>query len=830
MNLIDKNIIKKYLVIMVAIISSIVFLYTGIMTFYKINKQNIELKEQFVQTINYIESSAQSKRIDFSKIGIQEFVGSILLNNSFVFIKIALNNAILVKNTPKYTEKQFLFFQQSPKFIAQHKDILLEDKKIGSIELVMTREQIFREMLYNFYFSLFLTIILSITMFITSYLFINKYILSRVKVLKKSIDGKINELDENKKKYQELTELLPQTVWEFDLKGNITYLNSKGLEMFGYTKKDLEIGIDVKQVFAPGEFEKSIENAKKILTEKSSSGNEYLSKRKDGSLFNALVYSAPIMKDGKLIGWRGTSIDITESIKLRNALKKSEERFRTMVESTSDWIWELNKDMKYSYASPKIFDILGYKPNEVIDKTPFDLMPKDECSKIYETFSKIVENKESFHNLENVNIHKNGEKIILETSGIPFFDGQGNLIGYRGIDRDITDRKKILAELEEAYYELNLRLQELLKTKAALNESEKNFRKLIEKALIGISIIQDKRILYKNPEFENIMSPILDEQEQIKFEMIHPDDIEKVQNIKKELINENIQTLDTDFRFFISYSENDLNPKMRWIQYRAALINYQNKKGVLMNVIDITRMKELEYMMRIEDKMSSLGRVTAGISHEIRNPLSGINMYLKALSVTLNKSAAIEPDYLDKSNKIINQLYEISDKIESIIKKVLDFSRQSTPKKIPANINQTIEQTIELTKTSIRKANISINKDLSPDLPILKLDNNMFEQVFINLINNAINALKKIDTHKIIEIKTLVKNKDVYIIFADSGPGIPVSMRKKIFDPFFTTQVDGMGIGLSLSHRIVIDHGGSLDAKTSKYGGAEFIIKLPIIE
>jgi PAS domain S-box-containing protein len=136
------------------------------------------------------------------------------------------------------------------------------------------------------------------------------------------------------------------------------------------------------------------------------------------------------------------------------ALRASEDRFRSLVETTSDWIWEVDKNGVYTYVSPKIRDILGYEPEEILGKTPFDLMPAVEAKRISDIFSAIVVSQKPFKELENINLHKDGHEVTLETSGNPFFDKAGQLVGYRGIDRDITRRKDLEHKLkmsEEKY-------------------------------------------------------------------------------------------------------------------------------------------------------------------------------------------------------------------------------------------------------------------------------------------------------------------------------------------------------------------------------------------
>jgi two-component system sensor histidine kinase/response regulator len=145
---------------------------------------------------------------------------------------------------------------------------------------------------------------------------------------------------------------------------------------------------------------------------------------------------------------------------VQRSLRASEARFRNLVETTSDWIWEIDEHAVYTYASPRIHDILGYLPEEVLGKTPFDLMPAEEAQRVAQLFGPIVAAHEALINLENINVHKDGQRVVLETCGIPIIDQDGNFRGYRGIDRDISARKA--AEVA-AEWERN-RLAAILKT------------------------------------------------------------------------------------------------------------------------------------------------------------------------------------------------------------------------------------------------------------------------------------------------------------------------------------------------------------------------------
>jgi len=366
-------------------------------------------------------------------------------------------------------------------------------------------------------------------------------------------------------------------------------------------------------------------------------------------------------------------------------------------------------------------------------------------------------------------------------------------------------------ELEEAREE----------TAKALAESEERFRDLLEKCPIGIFIIQDNQVVYQNPQQKELLGPLPRSFDLGTFEGLHPEDVEKVRTMCNNVAKGKAKSLSADFRL-CPVTEPDCHLGRKWIYCYASQIHYQGKDATLVNMMDITRSKELEHLVRIQDKMTSLGRVAAGIAHEIRNPLSGINIYLKTLERLLERGMDRE-----KAEDILNHIQSASNKIESVVKRVIDFSRPSRPNFILANINGPIEDAISLSAVTLRKSRISLEKKLQKDIPECTLDKHLMEEVILNLITNAVEALRKTEGERNLEVNSFAEGESIFVRIADSGPGIPLDLREQVFDPFFSTKDGGTGIGLSLSHRIVVDHGGSLSVSTSKWGGAEFLIEIP---
>ncbi len=356
----------------------------------------------------------------------------------------------------------------------------------------------------------------------------------------------------------------------------------------------------------------------------------------------------------------------------------------------------------------------------------------------------------------------------------------------------------------------------------ALDNSEKRFRDLIEYSPIGISIIQDDQIVYQNPEQERFLGPLPRPPELTDYKNIHPDDVVKMKEFYQNLTSSEIQSQETEFRFY-PVDESGNRVDMKWTHCRTGLIEYQGRKAMLVNMMDITRTKELENILKVQDKMSSLGRVAAGIAHEIRNPLSGINVYLNTMEKMYDRG-----DRPEQLKQIFKQLQSASNKIESVIRRVMDFSKPSEPNFASTDINGPIEEAINLSSVTFRKRGINFEKALAGDMPWCRVDSQLIEQVILNLFTNAAEAMKNVEGEKRIEVTSSMENDCITVRVCDSGPGVPIHVKEKVFDPFYTTKNGSTGIGLSLSHRIISDHGGSLNVYQSKWGGAEFRIVIPL--
>ncbi|HBL76954.1 MAG: hypothetical protein A2W90_00690 [Bacteroidetes bacterium GWF2_42_66] len=168
-------------------------------------------------------------------------------------------------------------------------------------------------------------------------------------------------------------------------------------------------------------------------------------------LFVSFVITLFIMGFATIILKKNFDLERSKTQQKNRELEISEARFRDIAMSSGDWIWEIDANSVYTFCSEKVEDILGYSPNEMIGKTPFDFMPETETGKVRDEFLQIVREQKPFRNLENWNITKTGRLICALTSGVPVIDGQGNLVGYRGTDTDITERKRAEEALNHSH-------------------------------------------------------------------------------------------------------------------------------------------------------------------------------------------------------------------------------------------------------------------------------------------------------------------------------------------------------------------------------------------
>lgn len=412
---------------------------------------------------------------------------------------------------------------------------------------------------------------------------------------------------------------------------------------------------------------------------------------------------------------------------------------------------------------------------------------------------------------------------IFRYMNVPIFNhGKAILVvgmGNKRTNYTATDLKQLNLLAQGMW-----RLIQRKKAEQTIRRGEKRFQDLVDNSPNGIAILQDGNIIYRNPT-QIELTGNLDIFGPSAYQLIHQDDIEKVKRFREVLKRPLLKRTEIDFRFYTTQDPDDQG-SMKWVNCFATPIEFQEKNGVLLITMDMTEAKELERLLIVQEKMASLGHVSAGIAHEIRNPLSGININLRTIEKNLG-----HPDKRSKVDQSIEAIRTASRKIELVIRRVMNFAKPSEPKSRLVDINLPIREAAELTRVTLRKQGISLHLDLAEYLPHCYAEPQLIEEVVLNLINNAAEAIDKDDggNEKKIRICSDLAEDKVVISVEDNGPGVPRDEKEKIFEPFYTTKEHSTGIGLSLCHRIITDHRGTLAVASSGLGGAKFLISLPVL-
>jgi two-component system NtrC family sensor kinase len=251
--------------------------------------------------------------------------------------------------------------------------------------------------------------------------------------------------------------------------------------------------------------------------------------------------------------------------------------------------------------------------------------------------------------------------------------------------------------------------------------------------------------------------------------------------------------------------------------------------------LTVNRLKEADVQMNAlnaqcmhSDKLAALGKMAAGVAHEINNPLAVILQKTGWMEDLLAEEDFKDSKNLEELRISIKKIEEHVERARKVVHNMLGFARRMEPRLEDVDVNETLKQTISILDNYARINNIEIRTDLTRDLPIIASDQAQLQQVFLNLISNAIDAIGK---DGLVAVKSGRSGRELQIRISDNGPGIPSELQKKVFDPFFTTKEKGKGTGLGLwiSYSILEKMGGAIDLRSKPEEGTTFTVKLPII-
>ncbi len=257
----------------------------------------------------------------------------------------------------------------------------------------------------------------------------------------------------------------------------------------------------------------------------------------------------------------------------------------------------------------------------------------------------------------------------------------------------------------------------------------------------------------------------------------------------------------------------------RTLNFRLALhpLRFGEEGGRILTVEDLTERVSLRQQMARMERLASLGRLSAGIAHEIRNPLTGVSLLLDELHDRLLHQP-------EDQALIYRSLQEI-ERLEGLVGELLDFASQPQTRLEPGDVRQVLRDTLFLVKKQCQRGGVELVEAMDADLPPVPLDRDKLKQAFLNLMNNAREAMPR---GGVLKIGTQAGAEGVRIAIGDTGEGIPADRLALIFEPFYTSKSAGTGLGLSITHNIVSDHGGRIEVKSRPGEGTTFLLFFPL--
>ena len=606
--------------------------------------------------------------------------------------------------------------------------------------------------------------------------------------------------------------------------GIITVFNTGAENLLGYRAKEI-IGVAKPDIFHdPEELKKHtqklmdcsqrqiegvdvfLEYARLGKTEQ----REWTWVNKRGGKFPvSLTINALKNPEGMVDGFLCIAMDITEKKRSEKALAESERNYRLLIDNIPNIVFKGYADGSIDFYDDKIYTLTGYSKELFLSRKMKwnDIIYDDDRALVRHAFIRALKGDKSY--IREYRIwKKNGDFVWVEASSQIVCDGEGNIEFITGAFLDITERK--LAE-------------------RALHESEEKYRSLFNSGPNPIFVLdqQSLEILDANPSAE-----------------------ETYGYTKEELVGRSFEKLG---KFEYENRSFSLMPKGQWFQgcvlsqkvrhYRksgapfyaevkACPAVYQNKPSIILAATDITETMEKDAQLFQASKMTTLGEMSAGIAHELNQPLNTIKIGSDFLKTMVQKGQSIHPEKMLQVVTVVNNQI---DRASDIINRLRVFGRKSDFKKELVCVNTTINEVMAIIGQQLVLQNIQVDYDLDDTAPAILANKNRLEQIIFNLVTNARDAIQHCPVQEengktyVIKITSRMEDNAVILSITDNGIGISDDAKEKIFEPFFTTKDvgKGMGLGLAITYGIVRDFGGSIEVESHPGKGTCFTIQFP---
>lgn len=529
-----------------------------------------------------------------------------------------------------------------------------------------------------------------------------------------------------------------------------------------------------------------------------------------------------------------------------------EEKYRSLVENVQEGVFISTPEGRFVDFNDAFLKMLGYNTREELMKV------QDIAASIYvnpedrDRLKKILSDHGSVSDFEFQMRRRDGEILTVLESSIASRDALGNVLGYQGFVLDITERKRAEQEIRRRNRELMvlnsigqtlnqpLALPELLGR--VLQQATELFS--VDVGLVFLfqdvtTTIQCAAAAGLRSQFAQAFPPVtlpddlLGHIRAVRATVLSAAGLRLPPAFRELEEQEKLQSLlmimlwskDRPLGFVTLGSRNSRDLASAELNLLAAVGNQIAGAVEKLLLLSETRrayedLRRTQEQLLQSEKMAAIGQLISGVAHELNNPLTAILGY----SQLLTSSEFVN----ERGAEYIQKVYKQARRTHRIVSNLLSFARQQKPQRLPSSINQLLEDTIGLRDYDLRVNNIQIHREFAANLPLLNADAHQLQQVFLNIINNAVDAILERSDRGEIWVRTEHVGQRIVVEIVDSGPGVQDPHR--VFDPFYTTKPvgKGTGLGLSICYGIVTEHGGEISVQNVPPRGAAFVLMFPI--
>lgn len=604
--------------------------------------------------------------------------------------------------------------------------------------------------------------------------------------------------------------------------------NPSAERLLGYRREEM---IGQSTDFFQLDFEKLTTCQNRISAQTEADGFFHLKDfemgRRDGSKFHAEISFALLVNEkNEHMGLIIVVHDISEHINYERSLRRSEENFRTIADFTYDWEDWRSPNGDYLYISPSCERITGYPCDAFLKNSTLtlDIVHPEDRERVARHMGSERE-RLPVQKIDFRIIHRKGHTRWISHYCQPVFNAKGEWLGRRGSNRDITERKQA---------------EELL---------QKN-RNMLQAVFDGIS---EPLVLMRGDGSASMMNKAAMEYYKISINDAVDGPCFSVFKKREQPCLDCPVLQAISAGEYISFERKGIfDPQLTEEVFVYPVRKTAGETGsAILRVRDMTVEKQMEQELIQADKMISLGILVSGVAHEINNPNNSITLNAPLLKdvwesvrPVLDEHYETHGDFLtaglpySEMRKevpgLINGIQAGARRIERIVKDLKDYSRQDRQKfDESVCINDVVQKAVTLLQSLVKKSPQGFFVECGKDLPPIKGNSQKLEQVVINLIQNAFQALED-SSGSLVRVATAYDRAagNITVTVEDEGTGIPEDVMPRIMDPFFTTKRDsgGTGLGLSVSSNIIKEHGGKIEVQSETERGSTFLIHLPVKE